>query len=1033
MKHQKLICCIWSLLILALCLSICQTSLADVLRIPEGTKVIEEEAFYGDTSLDEVLLPIGIKTIGKKAFAEASTRNIFLPESLTSIADDAFEGHHEELLARVYADSYAFQFCLDHSIPYSLIGMDDQIVSSETLFSEICGIVADYKDSNNYIPADYYFDAINAVGEYVKEQYYSGSILDYSITNHGIAYVDAEHSVLHAWTPRVCGESSGGADCKLSILTFAPFASNLTFTNLPLSRKAITYVRDSVDLVKNASDYFEQLDEYTDGEVVLSTIQNIGNNQLVVWNGHGGSAYGVPYLLTGIPYDGSTYGELAGVYKTSQGVVINEYLEGIEPETNDSRLAITHKYIRNHCKSMQNSFIFLGACECGINKQLAQAFLDKGASAVVAFTDTVATEYNVSLLKAVMTNMVSINQTTGKHYTLGEALEKAKYTDGIGASSKGTHKGTDGKKTEYNARPEIFYTYSDFGGPNYSLWFGTVSGYVYEKAESEKRTPARNVEVQLINDRYPLITAEALTDDQGYFEIRVPGGNYHVKLSGEQYITTVIEESIEVQADAKVDEIWYISKAGILKGTVSTKEGKPIEGAKISTQFDSTFSDENGHYEIVMHLTETKVTVSADKFDSEEFTIVVPIDETVIKDVILKPTKGRVAGYVKENNISGPGIEGATITAADSEGNAVTLLADNSWTTTTSDGYYMVQLDPGLYTLTATKDGFSSSVTVEVKSDEIISQDIILQRNCKILFDGNGGTVSNETITVVKGDPIGELPTASNGDKRLKEWNTEPDGNGVAITSAYIPDDDMTVYAIWNERGTAYEGSVFQCLSNNYVQGVTVELHRGAKQVEYYNERIAGGCASGETEITERELAPYESEIIDSCVTDSNGHYTLYLPFDGEPNYTSYNVSFYAYTLVFRKDGWITKYVSSAFRNEDEVASRSPYIYALAPEGEGIRYEVTIPSVGTQSSIIHPYSSYEFNYLGNMYSATYDITRVNLYLNGAYKVGYSAPSYVSQTNWRLGFYSDGYFYLVNKTYKDTYPTGSYLYPSWVNK
>lgn len=1004
------------MLIMSCLLCIASVALATTLNLPQGTLSIEEEAFFGDTSITDVKINSGCESIGARAFANSGITQISFPTSVSDIAEDSFDNCEEAMVATVVKDSYAYSWCIEHNIAIQILDQTVTINNFNSMKEGMTSAILPYLDANNYINRDNKAAAINAMYEYLKAYQADGIIYSLEYNPDGISFIDAIDNFVWVWNPRIEDQLSGENQVQITIMTYEPFY------NAQKEFRADPASETGAQLASSIS-YYNIDKQYSDSNVTINTIKNIASNQVVLWFGHGGYALTerIPYLATGEEYDQEKHPYYSdSVYKAGKVGIIHKLMSEAGSKC---CLCITPSFILNHCGKMENSLIWISACHSGQSERLASAFLQKGATAVVGFTESTGIKFAGYVTKKAFDLMTQIDSSTGKHYSLGKAVELAT-ANASTVIMKPLYPNPDG------GVPRVYY------GPDVdsvSLWHGIVSGYIYEKAESEKKNPAKNVAVKIQNTRFASINLTVVTDSNGFYEMYVPAGVYKAQLSGDEYLTTVIDETFEVTSEETTTKNWYISKAGILKGTVSTKEGKPIEGAEISTRFDNAFTDENGHYEIAMNFVETKVTVSADKYDSEEFTIEVPADVTVIKDVILKPAKGRVVGYVKENDISGPGIEGATITAADSEGNAVTLLADNSWTTTTSDGYYMVQLDPGLYTLTATKDGFSSSVTVEVKSDEIISQDIILQRNCKILFDGNGGTVSNETITVVKGDPIGELPTASNGDKRLKEWNTEPDGNGVAITSAYIPDDDMTVYAIWNERGTAYEGSVFQCLSNNYVQGVTVELHRGAKQVEYYNERIAGGCASGETEITERELAPYESEIIDSCVTDSNGHYTLYLPFDGEPNYTSYNVSFYAYTLVFRKDGWITKYVSSAFRNEDEVASRSPYIYALAPEGEGIRYEVTIPSVGTQSSIIHPYSSYEFNYLGNMYSATYDITRVNLYLNGAYKVGYSAPSYVSQTNWRLGFYSDGYFYLVNKTYKDTYPTGSYLYPSWVNK
>ena len=61
-----------------------------VLKLPSGLKTLEEEAFMGDTSLQEVLLPEGLTAIGDRAFADSSLQRVYLPESLTDIGTDAF-------------------------------------------------------------------------------------------------------------------------------------------------------------------------------------------------------------------------------------------------------------------------------------------------------------------------------------------------------------------------------------------------------------------------------------------------------------------------------------------------------------------------------------------------------------------------------------------------------------------------------------------------------------------------------------------------------------------------------------------------------------------------------------------------------------------------------------------------------------------------------------------------------------------------------------------------------------------------------
>ena len=72
-------------------LALCGVASAEKLVIPADVKIIDVEAFYGDTSLDEVVLPDGVVEIGERAFAESGLTMINLPESLVKIADDAFD------------------------------------------------------------------------------------------------------------------------------------------------------------------------------------------------------------------------------------------------------------------------------------------------------------------------------------------------------------------------------------------------------------------------------------------------------------------------------------------------------------------------------------------------------------------------------------------------------------------------------------------------------------------------------------------------------------------------------------------------------------------------------------------------------------------------------------------------------------------------------------------------------------------------------------------------------------------------------
>ena len=74
------------------------TAFADTLTLPDGLREIEAEAFYGDTALDEVVIPYGVTSIGSRAFAYSSVRQIVIPATVTELAEDAFVGHLNPLV-----------------------------------------------------------------------------------------------------------------------------------------------------------------------------------------------------------------------------------------------------------------------------------------------------------------------------------------------------------------------------------------------------------------------------------------------------------------------------------------------------------------------------------------------------------------------------------------------------------------------------------------------------------------------------------------------------------------------------------------------------------------------------------------------------------------------------------------------------------------------------------------------------------------------------------------------------------------------
>lgn len=84
----------------------------NVLKLPSALKVIEEEAFYGNTSIEKVVVPEGATKIESNAFADSSLVEIELPESLKTISGDAFDGI-EELAISAPEGSYAYDWAVE--------------------------------------------------------------------------------------------------------------------------------------------------------------------------------------------------------------------------------------------------------------------------------------------------------------------------------------------------------------------------------------------------------------------------------------------------------------------------------------------------------------------------------------------------------------------------------------------------------------------------------------------------------------------------------------------------------------------------------------------------------------------------------------------------------------------------------------------------------------------------------------------------------------------------------------------------------
>ena len=83
----------------------------NVFTMPASLETIEEEAFYGDQSIDKVVLSDNVTTIGPRAFADSSLTEINLPGSITYIDPSAFDGP-DQVTVTADPNTYAYDWAV---------------------------------------------------------------------------------------------------------------------------------------------------------------------------------------------------------------------------------------------------------------------------------------------------------------------------------------------------------------------------------------------------------------------------------------------------------------------------------------------------------------------------------------------------------------------------------------------------------------------------------------------------------------------------------------------------------------------------------------------------------------------------------------------------------------------------------------------------------------------------------------------------------------------------------------------------------
>ena len=190
----------------------------------------------------------------------------------------------------------------------------------------------------------------------------------------------------------------------------------------------------------------------TPSNITLAGLKELGGKQqLLIWAGHGGYNRKTGSVLdTGIDTDLSDKSQLIEI-KNDRATIVN--VAGDD----DSHLAITPSFVKRYVRNMGGSVVYLCACSTGEDSQLADAFLDNGATAVFGNTGSISHVYNVAMLQGVLTTFLTPDEN-GNYPTLSKSLSTAKKNIGNDSAEYLEHVGADANfiESQRNVKVKLF-------------------------------------------------------------------------------------------------------------------------------------------------------------------------------------------------------------------------------------------------------------------------------------------------------------------------------------------------------------------------------------------------------------------------------------------------------------------------------------------------------------------------------------------------------------------------------------------------
>lgn len=486
--------------------------------------------------------------------------------------------------------------------------------------------------------------------EYAEELLKNLILIDLELTDSSV-YMKFASGLTYVYAPKTTGTYSIGSNERMSVQIYQPYYDWVSSISATEDYIALPDgVGNEADLLSSAATNISTaLENYSylssnlhaNADVSLDSVDSFGANQIILWQGHGTWAGSKLHsiVMTGKAFDWNAWlWDLFYFTDCVKSRIVNS--NGYE--------SFSSKYIDKYCADLTNSFIYLGPCQSGYDDVLAQSFLNKGAAAVIANTDTILCRYGDMIEYTVAHLLSQVNPATNNYYTLGEALAAAKTSYG---ESDAQHGGQGAVPTIFGGDAAVNYRLGDFvSSLPESPTNGTLSGRICKASDRSSAIPGAVVSIYSGSTLLGTTTADA----SGNYSVSLPSGNYVVKISSAGYIefrsyvtvysnsTTYTETFLMVQGSASESGtaegqvINSLTGAGVAGVTLTFKKDWSNTSSSAST-VATTVTDNYGHYSVNLPLGNYTAVATLDGYSTSSFNIVVQSGTTNNQDGTITP------------------------------------------------------------------------------------------------------------------------------------------------------------------------------------------------------------------------------------------------------------------------------------------------------------------------------------------------------------------------------------------------------------